>query len=62
MNQQNQQTRPLSPQQQQAENAKPKAETRIVREFVQPVSPVLRFSPTACVNASRRAWRWTGPT
>jgi hypothetical protein len=47
MNQQNQQTQSLPPQWQPAENAKPKAETRIVREFVQPVSPVLRFSPTA---------------
>jgi hypothetical protein len=37
----------LLPKPQQSENAKPKAKTRAVRELVEPVSPVLRFSPTA---------------
>lgn len=43
MNQQAQ----LPPKQPQADNAKPKKEARVVQALVEPLRPVLRFSPTA---------------
>ncbi len=43
----NQQAQLPPQQQQQAEDAAPKAKARVAQEYVEPASPVLRFSPTA---------------